>query len=190
MKRTKFQKIKFFINTILRRNKDAIIYVMIGLPGSGKTTWIKQNLENIDIVSRDTIRAEMGICNHGEKAVGTILQEKEVTKREYDKITKLCKSKKPFVIDDTNLRIKYRNNLMTLFKKYIGFYRIAYVYINTPLSLCIKRRTGEIDPSIIANMSRNFALPTSDEYDFLIESLSYKISPDYIDINKKNDTKD
>ena len=44
---------------------------MVGLPGSGKSTWIKNNLSpDIEIISRDIIRNRMGFTKSvDEKAV-------------------------------------------------------------------------------------------------------------------------
>lgn len=37
------------------------VYIMCGIPGSGKSTWISNNLdENIKIISRDIIRYKLG----------------------------------------------------------------------------------------------------------------------------------
>ena len=45
------------------------IYIMIGCPGSGKSTLIKRNLvEDFPVVSRDIIREELGMCGVGVAA--------------------------------------------------------------------------------------------------------------------------
>ena len=56
------------------------VYVMIGLPGAGKDTWIANNLpEAHKVVCRDDIRAELGLCQPGEKIVASFQQENLVT---------------------------------------------------------------------------------------------------------------
>lgn len=56
--------------------KKINVYVMIGLPGAGKDTWIANNLpEAHKVVCRDDIRAEIGLCNAGEKIVASPQQE-------------------------------------------------------------------------------------------------------------------
>ena len=32
------------------------LYVMVGIPGSGKSTWAKANLTDAEYISRDTVR--------------------------------------------------------------------------------------------------------------------------------------
>ena len=46
-------------------------YIMSGLPGSGKSTWIKKNLHNVKVISKDLIRQYIGIMtNQNDKAIG------------------------------------------------------------------------------------------------------------------------
>ena len=35
------------------------VYIMIGIPGSGKSTYVKNNLADIPMISRDIIRIEL-----------------------------------------------------------------------------------------------------------------------------------
>ena len=37
------------------------VWIMFGIPGSGKSTWIKKNKPNLPVVSRDLIREKFGI---------------------------------------------------------------------------------------------------------------------------------
>ena len=52
---------------------------MIGIPGSGKSTWIEKNLSrNIRIISKDQIRIDLGIMKDTRKAIGTKEEEEKV----------------------------------------------------------------------------------------------------------------
>ena len=107
-------------NTILDFYENPV-YIMVGIPGSGKSTWIKNNLGNINIVSRDIIRAELGFTtDENEKVVLDKKDEALVTKVEYDYIRKYCAKNVPFVIDDTNTG-KYRKELINVLRKYNRF---------------------------------------------------------------------
>ena len=51
-------------------DRRLVVYVMCGIPGSGKSTWCKQNYPDLPVVSRDIIRAELGYTKDAQdKAV-------------------------------------------------------------------------------------------------------------------------
>lgn len=137
-------------------------YIMIGVPGSGKSTWIKENLPDVSVVSRDIIRAEMGLCEMGDKIVGDRFQEQEVTEKEYQKMQELCDSGTSFAIDDINTG-KYRKQLVDFLRR--NNYKIVMVRINTPLEVCQKRRTGQIKPEVIERIYNSIIEPTAEECD-------------------------
>ena len=92
-----------------------LVYLLVGLPGSGKSTWSKKHHPNLPIVSRDIIRAELGFTSGpDEKARLENWQEKKVTEEEYKIIRKYLRLKVDFIIDDTNLRKLYRKPLIDL----------------------------------------------------------------------------
>ncbi len=45
---------------ILRHTKQSKCYLLVGLPGSGKSTWCEKNHPDLPIVSRDIIRYKLG----------------------------------------------------------------------------------------------------------------------------------
>ena len=118
------------------------VYMMVGIPGSGKSTWCKQNHPDLPVVSRDIIRAELGFTkNADEKVVLTREQEDLVTQHEYAKMKEYCNKKQSFIVDDTNTGY-FRAKLIE-FLHSNGAYVIG-VNINTPLDVCIRRREGQI----------------------------------------------
>ena len=142
------ESVRAAINEVSSNLAKPTVYLMFGIPGSGKSTWIKKNLPNdIPIVSRDIIRAELGLTSSAdEKAVCSREDEELVTKREYALIRRLAKSGKDFVIDDTNTG-RYRKNMIELLRSY-GLY-IKIIRLNTDLDTCIKRRTGQIPSDVL-----------------------------------------
>lgn len=136
---------------ILRGSK-LVVYLMVGMPGSGKSTWIKENLPKLTVVSRDKIRAKLGFTeSEDEKVVLTSGQEKQVTDEEYFMMAKLCKKKQSFVIDDTNTG-RYRKDLIEFLRNYGA--TVVGVNMETPLEICIERRKGQIPEAAMRGIYR------------------------------------
>lgn len=137
------------------------IFVMIGLPGSGKDTYIKNYLSHLPTVCRDDIRIEMGM--KGEKPTGTKEEENEVTNRFNKKMIELCEAKQSFVINNTNLKTQYRNDYRKIYSKYNPY--IIYVYVETSsIKINKERREGQMPLSVIDRMIDNFDYPLPSEY--------------------------
>lgn len=141
------------------------VYVMVGLPGSGKSTYIKNNLNDLPIVSRDIIRCEIGFCGKDVKFVGTKEQEDLVTQYENNKIEYYINNNIDFVIDNINIG-KWRKILVEKLRNY-GC-KIIMVWLKTPIDICIERRNGDIDKDIMTNINSRFVEPNKTEYDELI----------------------
>lgn len=147
------------------------VYVLIGIPGSGKSTWAKRNAPELPIVSRDIARIELGFCEEGEKYLGTKDEENKVTSYVEKKMVELSKEGKDFIIDNTHLRQKYRDRIHEILKDYPVNY--IYVYIEAPtLEENIRRRGedgfGDKSREIITNMLMSFEFPYGYEYDTLM----------------------
>lgn len=152
------------------------ITVMVGLPGAGKDTYIAKNLPNAINLSRDIIRYEMGFCKEGEKKLLSGEQEALVTKEFNKRLIEAVENKQEVVINNINLKRKYRDSYKELLKDY----NIAwdYVYIEAPsLATNISRRDGQIDANVFVTLIDSFDFPDADEYN----SLTVKINDNVID---------
>ena len=150
--------------------KDIKVCVLIGTPGSGKTTYYKKNFPDLPIVSRDIARADLGFCKPGEKYLGTKDEEDKVTKYLDNLCLKYAANGQDFVVDNTHVKEKYRGFLHSLLKGY----RVEwdYIYIEAPtLEENISRRQkdgfGEKAEGIITNMFMGLEFPETYEYDRL-----------------------
>ena len=153
---------------IQQKEQTQTVYFLVGLPGSGKSTWCKTNHPDLPIASRDIIRAKLGFTkNTDEKARLEPWQEEHVTKVEYSEIKKHLESGQDFIIDDTNLRTRFRRKMIETLRKHNV--RIVGVVFNTPLGTCIERRKGQIDGEILQRMHDTMDELVNDEVDDIIK---------------------
>lgn len=152
-------------------NPNKIAYIMIGLPGSGKNTYINKNILTIypDSVqiSRDDIRIQLGYCNENEKYLGNEEEENEVTRVFDEVLDNAILNDKKVILNNTFLKKKYREPVVT--KLVNNGYKIIYVYVEAPtLEINYKRRDGEVPQNVITRMALNFEYPEVTEFDEII----------------------
>lgn len=171
-----YKPFNFYLNNykkFLSENQrpNATVAVMIGIPGSGKST-IAERIVNLEdstfsggvIISRDNIRHELGYCEEGEKVVLNKHKENEVTEAFNEKVLETAKRGLPIVIDNMNTKRKYRDSYKSLLSNYNVTWH--YFYVEAPtLGDNLERRIGQIDKGTFMQMINDIEMPTYDEYD-------------------------
>ena len=143
---------KNIISFLLEKLSEFNVWIMCGLPGSGKSTYIKEELpKNIEIINQDSIRVELGIMdNVEEKKLGNKKQEKEVSRICLERIDKAIKERKDFAIDNTNIKAGRVQNFYSKLKK-VGA-NVQIIIIDTPKEICKERRKNDISEKVIDDM--------------------------------------
>lgn len=140
------------------------LIVMCGLPGSGKSTWVKNYIDGRDlleseqkiiVLSRDSIRDELfGSRDNME-------HEKEVSELFEKRLKDALLERASIIIDNTNIKFKTRERYRKLADDYGYKYHIKYR--ERPLAELYDARPGEKWKSVIHRMLMEFEYPT-DEY--------------------------
>jgi predicted kinase len=135
-----------------------VFAMVVGLPGSGKSTYIKKYFENYTVHSSDTIREELS----GD------VNNQDINKQVFDLLHKRIKEDlikgKDTIYDATNISWKRRKAFLTELNS-IPCYKCCYL-IATPYEICLERnkaRDRVVPHNVIERMYRNFDIPWYNE---------------------------
>lgn len=140
----------------------ATLFILCGLPGSGKTTFCK-NYPEVVHISRDEIR--FSLVKEGEPYFS---KEKQVTRKFWKEINKNLSEGNSVFADQTSLTKKSRQLLMN----HITVPNVKFICVEVNgnnLKMSLERnekRVGTrayVSPEVIHSMSRDFEEPTCDE---------------------------
>jgi predicted kinase len=135
------------------------VILMSGLPGGGKSTWVKQNAGDVPIVRMDDIREELGVDPSDDRQKDTILRISR------ERAIELLRKKTPFVWDQTNLTKEFRATSVALAATYGA--RVKIVYCEAPTYRETLRRNRERDrnvpEAVIDNMAWRLEVPSPSE---------------------------
>ena len=143
------------------------VWLLCGIPGSGKSTWIEQNkLPNSVVVSRDEIR--FSIITDKNDYFG---HEDEVW-RQYVKKAQMAilnHDVENIYLDATHINEASRNKILNLLVlPNLPYFEIKVIYFDVCFAVCCERnaqRTGLANVPIkaIRRMFNNFVIPTFNE---------------------------
>lgn len=130
------------------------VYILQGLPASGKTTWavdfIKNNPNTVR-VNKDELRATLFANQWAREKEDFVLEIRDFI------IINALTSFKDVVVDDTNLKEKHINRISKIAKEYGS--EVEILFFDTPLEECIKRNEGreaKVPEKVIRDMYENY----------------------------------
>jgi predicted kinase len=140
--------------------------MMVGLPLSGKTTWVKQHMlanpeRNYVVISRDSILKQMKLAQSGAEGAEKRAEcEKQADVLFNNYLIKAGKRTRNYILDQPNAYQAARRRRLRFFK---GYQRTCKVFC-PPEELLASRRgytpSSTADRDALLSMKANFELPT------------------------------
>lgn len=157
----------------MKKIKEPFVMILIGPTLSGKSTYIRNNYPDTDVISRDEIVMEIFGSRDYNRAFKEV-DQKEVDRTLAKKLKQANDVKRSVIVDMTNMTVKRRLATLLNFDK--DFTRVAVVFPilseEEYLRRNIDRNAKEnkwIPPAVIKSMVDSFQEPTSEErYDLVI----------------------
>lgn len=132
------------------------VIMLCGLPGTGKDTWIAQNVPDLPMVSLDDLRVKMKISPTDNQ--GRVVQAAQ------NELKALLRAKQPFVYNATNTTADTRAKFVQLFENYGAKVRI--VWLETEWNENLRRnsaRKAVVPENVIGRMLSSFQPPAAME---------------------------
>lgn len=141
-----------------------VLYLMCGIPGSGKSTWIAKNKIDTDVlISRDAVR--FSLVKEEEEYFS---KETEVFNTFIEQINEaIDKGVSTIYVDATHINENSRNKVLDRLHLSEEV-KVTPVFVNEKLATCLLRnslREGRenVPPKVVTQMHRNLRPPTFHE---------------------------
>ena len=147
--------------------KEPFVILLVGPTLSGKSTWIRNNYPNVNVISRDEIVMEVAGTRDYNKAFDTV-DQKLVDKVLAERLTESNSNKTSTIVDMTNMTVKRRAQTLRYFDDI--FYKVAVIFPILSDDEYQKRNIDRnakenkwIPPSVIKSMIDSYQQPTTVE---------------------------
>jgi predicted kinase len=161
--RHKYLLDKGYVDFIPYDDSKFEVFVMAGLPASGKDYYIKNNLSHLPMVSIDEIRREHGFKPTDKKGNGKAIQMTKELAKTY------MRSRTDFVFNATNISTDMRTKWIGEFKAYKA--KVTIVYMEAPYKELLRRnlnREYPVPEKVINKMINKIEIPSYTEAEEII----------------------
>ena len=145
-----------------------IVYLLIGLQGSGKSYWANENASRLEaeVISSDEIRNELEA--KGEKEIGN----ERVFAIFNQRLEKLLKAGRNVILDATHARRAWRADSLKIARQHGA--TVVGAWFDVPLAICRQRNASRIGQlwgeravpdAFLLGVAREFEGPTAGEFD-------------------------
>ena len=158
-----------------KNTPHSTVFVMVGIPGSGKSTYSKIHYKNIKYVSRDEIRFSVLKLNEDYFS-----HEKQVYNIFIKEIVSAIENQQDVCVDATHTTIASRAKLMNAIERNTKNKDFNYVYVvmNIPIERVLSqnnKRSGiaKVPEDAIWNMYNTMTVPAAYENNRIKEIIIY-----------------
>lgn len=142
------------------------LYMMVGLSGSGKSTWIKENINTAFIYSTDKYIEDKATSlgsSYSDIFKDTYKEAEEYMNGQLEKSIYMYRD---VVWDQTNLTVKSRASKLSKFPQ--DYKKICVLFDNFDVDFLydrmVEKRPEKIIPyHVLVNMAKSFQMPTLEE---------------------------
>jgi predicted kinase len=148
-----FQKPEVYPDAPIYDDTCNEVFMLCGLPGTGKDTWVDTYAADLPVVSLDALRRDMGVSFKDNQ--GKVIQAAQEQAKVY------LRKQQSFVWNATNITRQNRKKLIDLFSQYRA--KTTIVYLPKPLPVVLKQnreREVVIKESVIYNFLGRLEPPT------------------------------
>ena len=151
-----------------------ILFVLVGLPGSGKSTWAQQTF-GWQVYDEHVVSMDYFVDLYAQQKGKTYDQvwlkaSKDAEKKMNERAAQLIKDKKLIIWDQTNLSAKKRKAILSRIPKAYKKYVVVFNIEESVRQVRVKKRADDIGKSIpedvIASMKKSFEFPDIEKEKF------------------------
>jgi predicted kinase len=146
------------------------VYLLVGVQGSGKSTWARANAERLKavILASDEVRNELEA-----RGIDASTEGDQVFAIVEERLGQLVDEGKNVIVDATHARRKWREKHLGIARKHGA--KVVAVWLDVPLAISLTRnaqkpgglRWGErvVPKEILLGVAQSFEPPTKEEFD-------------------------